>query len=336
MQRDHPELGALVTIYWRSYHGNEGETSLAFEDVSIKTGTNEKEAREAPETSYLYRSASPNETEMQEMWIEPLQELPAAEYRTPYPKIAIGTFAPGRAVLRDVSWGGRSGGAFNKKGTTTLTVPEGVHPTFAILSPPASIYVEGQGRIEIDTGDEITSDGYHVPVISDLHAAMVFPLDLATINLIREGPRIKDYTYQLRGNFDLLGWVPIEDVQIVSVLTGEVTRPPPTAEQELFERAVAGPRPPFVGGRGPAGPAIDKDVLRFSNTGEEVTVERLVAWANRNHPRGLDDPTLLAPILHSHEFSGSDDAREMAAEALVFRLRERSKGHMSQSSGGGR
>jgi hypothetical protein len=265
--------------------------------------------------------------ETQEMWFPPAEPLSVAEYHTPYPKIAIGTFA-GRAALQDVSWGGPRllglpGGKFNKQGTTELSVPGGMHPVFAILRPPTSVYLPGYGQVDIDTASETTADGYQVPVIRDLHAAMVFALDLETIKLFVEGPGIKDRLGQLRGDFDLLRWVPIKDVQIVSAFTGDVTRPRPTAEQEFYSHAVAGPLPTFFGGHGLAGPKTDKDLLRFSSTGEEVTTDRLVAWAKRSHPRGLDDATLLAPIFHSHEFSGSDDARERAAEALVLKLREK-------------
>ena len=37
-------------------------------------------------------------------------------------------------------------------------------------------------------------------------------------------------------------------------------------------------------------------MLQFSKTGEAVTVDRLIAWARRNYPRGVDDPTLLQNI----------------------------------------
>jgi Domain of unknown function (DUF4157) len=228
-QRDHPELGAFVTIYWRKYSGNEGEESLAFEDMSIKTGTNEREAREAPETSQLDLSAPLERMETQEMWFPPEEPLSVAEYHTPYRRIAIATFA-GRAVLQDVSWGGRWGGKFNKKGTTKLSVPEGMHPVFAILMPPTSVYVPGDGQMDIDTASDTAAEGYQVPVISDLHAAMVFPHDLETLKLFARSPRIKDYTWQLRGDFDLLRWVPIENVQIVSAFTGDVTRPIPAED----------------------------------------------------------------------------------------------------------
>lgn len=334
VQHDHPELGVLITRYWRIYRGNEGETSRRFEDISIKTGTTEREARESPESSLLNLSASPADMETDERWIPPLQPLSVAEYHTPYPKIAIATFGPGRAVLRDVKWGGPLGG-FEKKGTTTLDVAEGTHPTFAILRPPASIRVEGYNPVSIDTGSETTFDGYKVPVISDLHAALVFPLDGGTAMLLSNGPGIHDTTYQLGGEFDLLRWVPIEDVQIESVLSSEVEQPELTADQEFFQSYVrfATMHPqqtdPFVtGNRMLQQPEANRDVLHFSSSGEVVTLDRLLAWAKQNYPRGLDDPTMLKNLYSSHEFSGSDDARERAAIALTLKLREeQSKGH---------
>ena len=72
---------------------------------------------------------------------------------------------------------------------------------------------------------------------------------------------------------------------------------------------------------GPTPLKAEEDVLRFSQTGQEVTLDRLVAWANRNFPR-LDDPRILKNIYASHEFKGSNDARERAAIAFTLKLRE--------------
>lgn len=333
-QHDHPELGVLITSYWRLYRGNEGETSRRFEDISIKTGTTEREARESPEPSVLNLSASAADTETDERWIPPQKPLSGIKYHTPYPKIAIATFASGRATLRDVKWGGPWGG-FEKKGTTTLNVSEGMHPTFAILRPPASIRVEGYNPVSIDTDSEITFDGYKVPVISNLHAALVFPLDGETAMLLSNGPGIHDTMYQLGGEFDLFRWVPIEDIQIESVLSSEVEQPKPTAEQEFFQSYVRfvtmhpqQTHPFATGNRRPQQPEADKNMLYFSRSGEVVTLDRLLVWAKQNHPRGLADPTMLKDLYGSHEFSGSDDARERAAIALTLKLREeQSKGH---------
>jgi hypothetical protein len=66
--------------------------------------------------------------------------------------------------------------------------------------------------------------------------------------------------------------------------------------------------------------AVDR--LRFAATGRPVTEDSLLAWARENMRRGLDIRTLLRNIYASHEFMGSQDARERAAEALVLRLRE--------------
>ena len=192
-------------------------------DISVKTGTTEKEAKESPEPTAL-NLPEPAYTESDGRWIPPLQELPLAEYHTWQPKVAIARFAPGRAVLRDVSWGGPSGGKFNKRGTTELDVPSGVHPKFAILQPPTWIHIEGYGNVSIETGGETTRDGYVVPVVSDLHAALVFPLDVPTIKLLAQGPRIKDTTGQLGRDFELTRWVPVKDIMIDKALSGAVTQ----------------------------------------------------------------------------------------------------------------
>jgi hypothetical protein len=69
----------------------------------------------------------------------------------------------------------------------------------------------------------------------------------------------------------------------------------------------------------------DYDVLQFRATHQPATVESLLAWARRTYPRGLDDPALLKNIYYSNEFSGSADARERAAIALVLRLSDEQK-----------
>jgi len=325
VQQEHPEFGVLITVYWKVYRGNEGEESRRFEDLSIRTGRTQKEAHEAPE-GMLDLTATPRDRQTNETWIPPLKPVSLIEYPTAYRKIAIATFAAWQwPVLQDVSWGGPWGGAFNKKGKTRLDLPQDAHPKFAILSPPTWINVQGYGRVDIETRSEPTGDGYTVPVISDLHAALVFPLDADTAKLLSQGPGIKDTTYQLQGDFDLMRWVPVEDIQIESSISKEVSQ---TAGGRLWdaltrEISSGAMQHPFASvSGGPRRLETDEDVLRFSKNGKKVTEDSLVVWARENYPRGLNDPRLLKNIYASHEFSGSDSAREAAAVALVLRLRE--------------
>ena len=325
LQHDHPELGAYVTIYWRAYRGGEGETSRKFEDISVKTGTTKKDARESREPSALNLSGSPADTETEVRWIPPLKPLPLAEYHTPFPKIANATFAAWQwAELQDVSWGGKWGGAFNKDGTTRLDIPHGFRPEFAILRPPAWVYLGGYGQVDIDISNETTSDGYQVPVISDLDAALVFALDLETIKILAQGPGIRDTTGQLGHDFDLLRWVPVKDVQIAQALSDEVTWTEEAKQWLAFSRE-SQILINQIGRRSPV-PSSGKDVLQFSDTGKEVTTDDLLAWARRNFPGASEDPRALKRCLdniyYSHEFSGSQEARDGAAIELVVKLRE--------------
>jgi hypothetical protein len=318
VQQEHPEFGVLITVYWRVSRGNEGEESRRFEDVSIRTGRTKREALEAPEGA-LDVTASDRDRQTNETWIAPLKPVSLIEYPTPYKKIAIATFAEWHwPVLQDVS------GAFNKKGKTKLDLPQVAHPRFAILSPPTWIFVQGYGRVDIETRSEPSSDGYAVPVISDLHAALVFPLDAMTAKLLSQGPRIKDTTGQLQGNFDLMRWVPVEDIQIESAISKEVSQTQEGKLWDAFRRETSSRvlQHPFTSVSGGPRSETQEDVLRFSKSGKNVTLDSLVAWARESYPRGLNDPRLLKNIYTSHEFSGSDSAREAAAVALVLRLRE--------------
>jgi hypothetical protein len=76
---------------------------------------------------------------------------------------------------------------------------------------------------------------------------------------------------------------------------------------------------PFFGRKPKAAPPAAPDVLRFSNTGEEVTSKRLFDWARRH---GWRDPSLFKRLYASHEFAGSDEARSNAVIALMLEIRE--------------
>jgi hypothetical protein len=68
--------------------------------------------------------------------------------------------------------------------------------------------------------------------------------------------------------------------------------------------------------------AEEIDVLRFANDGREVTPENLFAWAKYNYPRMFADRKLVPNIMNSHEFIGSEDARQRAVKALELKVRE--------------
>lgn len=240
-----PELGALVTIYWRIYRGNEGETSRRFEDIGVKYGTTEKEARYSRQNAHLDISSGPGDTQTDEQWIPPLEPLPLAELPTPQPKIAIGTFAPGRAKLQGVKWKGVSGFDTYGRRSKSLSVPQDEQPLFAILQPPTQIvFRNGQLRHTVNIGIErrVTDDDYLVPVVDALDAALVFPLDGATASLMGQGAGIHDTLRQLGSDYEMTRWVPASSLRIIEVLdAGQVSRRPPTAEETFQQRLRALP-----------------------------------------------------------------------------------------------
>lgn len=110
----------------------------------------------------------------------------------------------------------------------------------------------------------------------------------------------------------------LENSQIVTYSEPIVSWHASDIDEQTFARMTAS----FAANRRPQEPHVSTDALRFSATGKAVTDASLLAWAKRTYPHGLDIPALLKSIYNSHEFSGSDDARERAAVALVLKLRD--------------
>ena len=75
---------------------------------------------------------------------------------------------------------------------------------------------------------------------------------------------------------------------------------------------------------GRSAPALEPQVdpLRFASTGEIVTTDSLYSWAKGKYPRMFADPNLVRKIQSSNEFTGSENARSRALEALMLKLRE--------------
>jgi hypothetical protein len=96
----------------------------------------------------------------------------------------------------------------------------------------------------------------------------------------------------------------------------------------VLYRAFAGREPKLPSFYKPLEPELS-EVLRFSNTGEVVTRDRLVAWAHEFYPGASDNSRILERCLkniyYSNEFAGSQDARKVAAVELTLRLREEKK-----------
>jgi hypothetical protein len=220
LQANHPELGAWITVYWQVVgHGDAGSVRTFF-DVSIQTGTTELQAKYAKITSALNLPESRYQ-ETNSFWIPPAQPLPYAELPTPFPKIAIGTFAPSKkAQLQLAEWGGIMG--FSGNGMFQLSPGKDSPALFAILKPPANVtFANGTMRqdVSIEIGSLPTSNNYNIPVVDDLKAALVSPLDEDTAVLFGlgvKGLEIKDH-HQLMNLFAGTRWLPPNCINIVSI-----------------------------------------------------------------------------------------------------------------------
>lgn len=246
VQKDHPELGAYVTIYRHVTRGNEGESTRRFEDISVKMGVSELQARQSPEQSFLNVSGSAADTEVSSQWFPAPKPLPLDQLPTPYDKIAVARFAPGNAKLQGAKWGGRSGFDTWKRGNVDIDLRTDLDIQFAVLAPPKTIdYWNGDVGVgihntkDISIKDELTANDYFIPVISDLDAALVYPLTGDTQAFFHAAKRIHDLTGQLRGDFDEMRWVPAKNVYIEHVLDPSAVKPRPPTEDEKVQRAIS-------------------------------------------------------------------------------------------------
>lgn len=226
-QAARPELGAYITVYWKIYRGNEGEEVRMLEDISLKMGTTEKEARESKEPSLLDLSADPDHSTTNSFWILPVKPLSLAELPTTYPKIAIATFAKKQGRVQGVEWNGVAGFDTLGRKTKTFTVPEGDAIRFAILSPPPQIRFKNgdiHHTTEIGISRATTNNGYSIPIVSDVKAALIVPLTSETAGLLaQQKSQTKDNLNQLENQFDLIRWVAADDIRVLDILnSGEV------------------------------------------------------------------------------------------------------------------
>jgi hypothetical protein len=334
VQQEHPELGALLILRYEIIHrSNEGETVSRFRSLSVIYGTTERSARNSS-PDYI----SQGETVTETRWLPP-PEPSLEKMDTGFRTLAIGTFAkttlPYQAVLQNVSYGGYWSN-FNKEGTETINIPEAVHPRFAILMPPESVYANGM--IESwDVSSETTSDGFLVPVVSDLHAVLAFPLNSQTADIFAQGKPLSKGNSRFGHDFDLTRWIPIKNVEIERAIDNEVKlsleKVNELKEQKEFEemgRAAMEWHQRMRQGNDPFARSLREadaeaaarseqaqkslewnkiqgrwqrrepppvgDVLTFSRTGKEVTLGDLISWTRIHHPEELNDRTFLPDL----------------------------------------
>jgi hypothetical protein len=170
----------------------------------------------------------------QERWVPPLIAPSVTDLHTPWsPKVAVGTFAPDKAVLQQVEfddfWG------FDDARQMRLSVPADVTPKFIILTPPSvikwagpSVYeaskllpplvtrraASGENLVAIDLDPDLAI------VFDDVAAVPVFPADDDTDDLFATTPPTHDDSHVLSiyYNFNKVRWVRPENITVLQTI----------------------------------------------------------------------------------------------------------------------
>ena len=199
-----------------------------FSYLETRYGQTLDEARKNQPSSYWPGTRSGQSHIKQEVWIPPKQKPLTVNLRTPFPMVAVATFAPGKAKVQGVEWSGKLG--FDDGSHHKLSVPQGADVQMVVLRPPASItFPNGRWRHEesLPLVMRKTSDGTNIEVVDldpvlpwNVTAAMVFPANEATARLFRGTRTTKDNLRQLRfyTNFSRVRWVRPENLKILRKL----------------------------------------------------------------------------------------------------------------------
>jgi hypothetical protein len=241
--RDDPSLGVLIVVYYsrRQKVGAENESPLehvtVFQSIVPAYGYIKSEALRALATRPPGISAvGEGELLSESHFIPPRQPVDVRKLSTPFPKLGLATFVPGREKLQGVRWRGILG--FDDLSETKLNVPAGMTARFLYLDPPSEIrWFDGSIKYdtEIDRAwispaevaqpilfssylpvIELDTTNWLLKPIYPKRAGMVFPADAATARLFQTTPPTKDKG-ALRNypNMHLVRWVRPEDVRLL-------------------------------------------------------------------------------------------------------------------------
>jgi hypothetical protein len=225
-----PDMGILVVYhFYLSGHANP-ETPLTpkvvFDYIEWAMGRNQVEATKNLPRTVRIAKGTPTTSKVQ--WIPPLLPASSRTFATPFPKLALATFARGRALLEDVSWNGILGG-FDNEGVSSLENKENSILHFFILRLPKVLdaFYRGTARIypkSIPIKEKATAEGGTIPVVDldpinpfgRVTAACVFPADNPTETLFKTTPPTEDNGRELGYDyFEKVRWVRPENIKII-------------------------------------------------------------------------------------------------------------------------
>ncbi len=231
-RQQHPDLGILLVFYYSQYQAPEESLmrpGAVFGHVEFHTGRTQDEARQNWTAAPAIRQGfGPQiEASTQQVWIPPIVAPGVSAIRTPFPSIALGTFAEGRAILQDVEWGGITG--FDDEDTSSLRLTPGQNPRFLILQVPPIVRFFNDGiryDVNVPVEQRPTKLGAVVPVVnldpvvpfSNVSAACIFPVDDATDEIFSSAKPTYDNRNQLGiyVNFGKVRWARPENIIIPS------------------------------------------------------------------------------------------------------------------------
>jgi hypothetical protein len=233
LRREHPDHGVLLLFHYTQIEAPPDsliQPGAVFGHIEIGHGQSRPEARAQWQAEPKVRPGlGPGSQERtQEVWLPPLMAPSVANLHTPFPKAALARFAPGRAVLQDVQWGGVSG--FDDEGTTSLSVPSGVTPTLLVLRVPRQlVFFNGRARVDVDipivtrpaaSGGSVDAVNLDPVMWGNVAAVCVFPADEASAAIFAGARATHDTLGQLDRyvNFDRARWVRPKNLEVTQRL----------------------------------------------------------------------------------------------------------------------
>ena len=234
--------GVLIVVKYsrREKVGAEVENPLehvtVFQGIEIGYGSTESEALYNLGSTPRISAVGPGQMLFERHFIPPTQPLDVMRLHTPFPKIGLAAFVPGRERLQGVRFRGTWG--YDDTSETTLKVSPGTTPQFLFLEAPSNV-VFFNGKMRMDTDIELAwmypAELSATPVKSPLtlpfveldttnwlfrpyfptRAGMIFPADNATARLFQTTAPTGDKGVLPYPNMHIVRWVRRENVRLL-------------------------------------------------------------------------------------------------------------------------
>jgi hypothetical protein len=220
-----PTLGVVVQVRYTKTTMPDSvvEGPTIFADLDFGAGATQHEAELAVRSKpTIRRTLGQFEQEFyRSTWLPPAQPLAVSQIRTPFPKVATGTFAAGQNAVQGVSF---SSWGFDDTSAQRIPVPAGVQVKFFILRVPATIPVRFD-TVKVPIAEVNAAAGGTVPAVdldpilpfAATKAACVFPADEATdilfgaTTITLDGNLLSRYPNIYRAR-----WVRPENIQVLT------------------------------------------------------------------------------------------------------------------------